>query len=243
MDIISKQVIEGCGARLRLELQALPGPMISILATLKEELPSALDYHNVGHTLDVLEQALCLADLAQLSERERELLVVAAIYHDAGFLRQNALNEPIGAELAAEAMITTGGYTKHEIKIVKHMILDTTLLMNDCAQISNTELSPYLLDADLSNLGRECFWEQTKAVASEAGIAFCDFLPISLGLMQRHSWQSDVGYQLYEQQKQQNIADLKLRLNQWLLGDPASNSQMSIEFGGLVSDINVEGNH
>ena len=94
------------------------------------------------------------------------------------------------------------------------MILDTTLLMDECAQISNTDLSPYLLEADLSNLGRQCFWAQTEAVASEAGIDFTDFLPISLGLMQRHSWQSDVGCQLYEQQKQRNIADLKLRLNQ-----------------------------
>ena len=111
-------------------------------------------------------------------------------------------------------MSTAGGYTKREINTVKHMILDTTLLMDDCAQISNTELSPYLLDADLSNLGRQCFWEQTKAVASEAGIAFSEFLPISLGLMQRHSWQSDVGCQLYDEQKQRNIADLKLRLNQ-----------------------------
>ena len=214
MDIKLNQVIKGCDDRLRLELQALPESMTSILATLKKELHPSLDYHNVGHTLDVLDQVICLADLAQLSERERELLVVAAMYHDAGFLHQKALNEPIGAELAAKAMSTAGGYTRSEIKTVKHMILDTTLLMDDCAQISNTDLSPYLLDADLSNLGRQCFWEQTEAVASEAGIAFNDFLPISLGLMHRHSWQSDAGDQLYEQQKQRNITDLKLRLNQ-----------------------------
>ena len=58
------------------------------------------------------------------------------------------------------------------------------------------------------------FWEQTKAVAREAGIDFSDFLPISLGLMQRHSWQSDVGSQLYQQQKQRNITDLKIKLGQ-----------------------------
>lgn len=214
MDTKLKQIVEGCGERLRLELGALPDSITSILATLKSDLHSSLDYHNVEHTIDVLEQVLCLADLAQLPHRDRELLVVAAIYHDAGFLHQKALNEPIGAELAAEAMLTAGGYSKSEIRTVKHMILDTTLLMDDCAQISNTDLSPYLLDADLSNLGRECFWEQTKAVAREAGIDFSDFLPISLGLMQRHSWQSDVGCQLYDQQKQQNIADLKSRLNQ-----------------------------
>ena len=169
MDIKLKQVIEGCGDRLRLELQALPESMTRILATLKQELHSSLDYHNVEHTLDVLEQVLCLADLAQLPERERELLVVAAMYHDAGFLHQKALNEPIGAELAAKAMSTTGGYTKREIKTVKHMILDTTLLMDDCAQISNTELSPYLLDADLSNLGRQCFGSRLRPLPARLG--------------------------------------------------------------------------
>ena len=213
MDNEVEKVSGAFGDKARVLLEALPNSLTGILVTLQNELHSSLKYHNVGHTIDVLDQAMLLADLAELPERETDLLVIAAIYHDAGFLHQKALNEPIGAELAAEAMSATGGYSKNEIKTVKHMILDTTLLMDDCAQVSNTDLSPYLLDADLSNLGRECFWEQTEAVAMEAGIAFTDFLPISLGLMQRHSWQSDVGHKLYEQQKQRNVIDLRSRLN------------------------------
>ena len=213
MDNKVEQVSGACGDKARVLLDALPNSLTGILVTLQNELHSSLKYHNVAHTIDVLDQAMLLADFAELPDRETDLLVIAAIYHDAGFLHQKALNEPIGAELAAKAMSATGGYSKGEIRTVRHMILDTTLLMDDCAQVSNTDLSPYLLDADLSNLGRECFWEQTEAVAIEAGIAFADFLPISLGLMQRHSWQSDVGHQLYEQQKRKNVTDLQARLN------------------------------
>ena len=120
---------------------------------------------------------MLLADFAELPDRETDLLVIAAIYHDAGFLHQKALNEPIGAELAAKACLQRW-HSMGEIKTVRH-ILDTTLLMDDCAQVSNTDLSPYLLDADL-RIWAGMFLGATEAVRSRL-VLHLGFSPISFG--------------------------------------------------------------
>ena len=104
-----EKVSGAIGDKARVLLEALPNSLTGILVTLQNELHSSLRYHNVGHTIDVLDQAMILADFAELPERETDLLVIAAIYHDAGFLHQKALNEPIGAELAAEAAAPSVG--------------------------------------------------------------------------------------------------------------------------------------
>jgi hypothetical protein len=93
------------------------------------------------------------------------------------------------------------------------MILDTKLIMQAYAQISNTRLSPYLLDADLSNLGRTVFWRQTAAVAAEIGIDFDTFMPNTKALMERHDWQSESARKAYGEQKGKNLKELELAIS------------------------------
>ena len=54
---------------------------------LAEENEEVLPYHNVRHAKDVLCEALLFAlTEGKLSDHELELLAVAAIYHDAGYV-------------------------------------------------------------------------------------------------------------------------------------------------------------
>lgn len=182
---------------------------VEVLKKMEGELPHDLKYHNYAHTVDVLEQALTLALRDNRSDQELHLLTIAAIFHDAGFLIRHQQNEPVGAEMADTAMRSRGGYSELECSQVSQMILDTTLLMTGEPQQSNAPLSPYLLDADLSNLGRDCFWDQTRALADELDMSATKFFHISLALMERHNWQSNAGVELYQQKKEQNMLDLQ----------------------------------
>ena len=54
---------------------------------LQKELNPGLLYHNVGHTLDVMENAESIArDEGLKPGHELELLKLGAAYHDSGFL-------------------------------------------------------------------------------------------------------------------------------------------------------------
>src|SRR5690606_38647195 len=131
----------------------------SILEKLEKDLPEDLYYHNYNHTISVFKEAILFAVYDGLSEREIELLAIASAYHDAGFLFQREDNESIAARLVAEEMKKTKQYENSEIKLVQEMIEDTKLFFEENSYKRNcsNKLSKYLLDADLSNLGRDDF--------------------------------------------------------------------------------------
>ena len=127
-------------------------------------------------------------------------------------LKQRPKNEPIGAQMAIDAMAKTGRFSKEECDLVEQMILDTQLVMDGPAQISNSRLSPWLLDADLANLGRDDFWDQTMLLARELNIDRQKMLPMTQALMQRHDWQSPAGRRLFGAKKESNFVALEREL-------------------------------
>ena len=180
--------------------------------TLVSNLDPTLYYHSPAHTKDVLRQTLELAEADALDNRDVLLLAIAAAFHDAGFLKQRPKNEPIGAKMAVEAMGKSGRFSQGECDLVEQMILDTQLVMEGPAQIANCRLSPWLLDADLANLGRDDFWDQTTLLAKELNIDLQNMLPMTQALMQRHDWQSPAGQRLFGEKKVANFVALEREL-------------------------------
>lgn len=147
-------------------------PIIAtILQRLRAELPSTLTYHTAAHTDDVFHEVILFAMLDDVPPRQLELLAIGAAYHDSGFLRQMQANEVVGAGIAAEAMRADGSYSDEEIRTVVAMIEDTLVrpVEGGLAQIPSQEISKYLLDADLSNVGREDFFDKSELVRTEIG--------------------------------------------------------------------------
>ena len=202
--------MEGLGTAIETE------PLVmGTVSKLYSDLDPTLYYHCPEHTVDVLKQALRLAHSDNLGERDILLLAIAAAFHDAGFLEQRPKNEPIGARMASEAMKATKRFTIEERNLVNQMILDTQLVMDGPAQIANSRLSPWLLDADLANLGRVDFWEQTKRLSRELSIDMETMLPMTRNLMERHNWQSPAGARAFATQKENNLAALELEMRQF----------------------------
>ena len=186
--------------------QYIKQPVISnILSKIDSELDKSLTYHCYAHTLDVMKQALALAEIDALTEKERLLLMIAAAFHDAGFLLQRPKNEPIGAEMAREAMLASNQFSVDEQEMVWQMIMDTQLNAEGPAQTARTDLSPWLLDADLANLGRDDFWHKTTLLSEEMQIPIEEMLPFTHTLMARHGWLSPAGQLLFSDKKQQNL--------------------------------------
>lgn len=195
--------------------QYIEQPLISnMLSKMDSELDKSLTYHCYAHTLDVMQQALALAEIDNLNEHERLLLMIAAAFHDAGFLLQRPNNEPIGAEMAKEAMLASNKFSVEEQEMVWQMIMDTQLNAEGPAQIARTHLSPWLLDADLANLGRDDFWHQTTLLSAEMQIPIEKMLPFTHTLMARHGWLSPAGQLLFSEKKQQNLDFLSAKIVQ-----------------------------
>jgi predicted metal-dependent HD superfamily phosphohydrolase len=197
---------------LRTEIKAEP-LVIETVEHLASTLDPTLYYHSPDHTKDVLRQTMELAEEDALDSRDVLLLAIAAAFHDAGFLEQRPKNEPIGAQMAVQAMSASGRFSQVEQDLVEQMILDTQLVMEGPVQISNSRLSPWLLDADLANLGRDDFWDQTRLLAKELEIEIASMLPMTRALMQRHDWQSPAGKRLFAAKKEANFVALEEELS------------------------------
>ena len=184
--------------------------VVKILDQLSNDLPAKLAYHSAKHTNSVLAEAIHFAMSDNLPPREIELLAVSAAYHDAGFLVQEKDNEPIGAAMAEEAMKASNNYSPEEIELVKNMILDTRLLDNGAryTERASSELSKYLLDADVSNFGRADFFERLDQIVKEFGVDKEAHRENTRRLLENHVWLTPAAKKLREAQKQENLRRL-----------------------------------
>jgi hypothetical protein len=122
-----------------------------ILSRLENELDSRLGYHNITHTLDVLEQAEVLAKQEKVTDKQDLLLLkTAAVFHDSGFLFVYKNHEEKGCEIASESLRNV--FSEDDIKKICGMIMATKI-----PQTPNTLLEQIICDADLDYLGRNDF--------------------------------------------------------------------------------------
>lgn len=189
-------------------------------AKLLRELPPTLHYHGPHHTLaDVIPAIHRLATGEGVAPSDLELLQVAALYHDMGFIEAYNGNEQIGARLAAEAM-PEFGYGPTEINRVIHLILATELKEIDGVwrQDPGSDLLKQILcDADLDNLGREDFFDVSDTLRqelSEQGKQFeeLEWLTRQILFISQQEWFTRTQRQDRQAAKARNIAKLRRSL-------------------------------
>ena len=122
-----------------------------ILSRLENELDPRLGYHNLSHTLDVVEQAEVIAKQEKVNDKHDLLLLkTAAVFHDSGFLTVYKNHEEKSCEIASESLINV--FSEEDINKIRGMIMATKI-----PQTPHTLLEQIICDADLDYLGRNDF--------------------------------------------------------------------------------------
>ncbi len=133
----------------------------SIIKKLDTELPSYLTYHNSAHTLRVIEQAEIIAKAENSKESDIELLKLAALFHDTGFINTYKEHEEESC-IIAETELKKLGVNNDAIQKIKKMIMATKI-----PQSPKSKLEMILADADLEYLGTNLFFEISDALFNE----------------------------------------------------------------------------
>lgn len=120
-----------------------------------------LYYHQYDHALEVMERAIYLGKKEWVSESELEILAIAWLFHDTGFVIQYDDNEYIGAKIAKNYLRTIL-YPEEKIRIIESLIMIT-----NPKETPHTLLEKIIKDADLDNLGREDFLERGSRLKRE----------------------------------------------------------------------------
>lgn len=122
-----------------------------IQAMLEKQLPP-LDYHNLEHIEDVLKSAVAIAESENIEAEEIQLIRLAALFHDAGFIYQASDHEAKSVEIAQD-ILPKYGLGEDQLAKIASMILATKI-----PQAPKNNLDKILCDADLDYLGREDFY-------------------------------------------------------------------------------------
>jgi uncharacterized protein len=124
-----------------------------VIDMLKEKLPANYYYHNYVHTLYVREKAIEIGTHEACTKYEIELLKVAALWHDTGYIHTYKDHEEESC-LLAKKYLPSYGYSDGEITVINGMIMATKIL-----QTPTNKLEEILADADLEYLGTDAATE------------------------------------------------------------------------------------
>ena len=122
-------------------------------------------YHNIRHTMDVIEQSQIIGAAEGLNKRELLLLKIAALFHDTGFLKNRKDHESTSVEYFKIA--ATNQLSPEDIIQISQSIMSTKM-----PQMPFNQIDKVLCDADLDYLGREDFIAIAGALFREMN--FCD---------------------------------------------------------------------
>ncbi len=133
-----------------------------IIHLLKTELPRELSYHGLHHTMDVLRVATTLCAKEKINKRDTVLVKTAALFHDAGFIKNKHANHEYESCVLAREHLKDFGYSHEDAEIVCGMIMATKI-----PQTPNTTLEQIICDADLDYLGRDDFYPIAHSLYEE----------------------------------------------------------------------------
>ena len=183
-----------------------------ILSRLDKELDPRLGYHNLAHTLDVLEQAQIIAHSERLTdEHDLLLLKTAAVFHDSGFLFVYKNHEEKSCEIATEYLKDV--FERSDLEKIHGMIRATKIPQNP-----HNLLEQIICDADLDYLGRNDFEPISRNLYKEF-ITFniipedCVWDHIQIKFFESHRYFTKSAFQKRNEGKLKHLAILKERSN------------------------------
>lgn len=175
-----------------------------------DHLPEYLTYHSPAHTEYVIEKSLFLAEVENVSQKEKELLRLAALFHDTGFIQNPKNHEEIGCGIASEYLADL--VSKEDLKRIHGMIMATKI-----PQSPTNQLERIIADADLEYLGTDDFERQGNALFKELkhfNPSFSEqaWNELQLTFLEKHHYHTDFCKKHRTPKKQENIKSVKKTL-------------------------------
>ena len=175
------------------------------------ELNPSFTYHNVHHTLDVINTAESIAISHNLDVTDVLILKIAALFHDTGYLHLRKGHEEKSSEIFLEYALNSSLE-----KEIKEQIVGC-IMATKMPQEPNTLLEQILCDADLDYLGRDDFdtiEQQLYLELCSAG-EMTDRLAwdkVQVTFLQNHRFHTDFSIQLRSKKLLENLNAVRSRI-------------------------------
>lgn len=170
----------------------------------EEHLPYWALYHNLNHTIETVEGCKEIGMGSDLNEDDLNTLVIAAWFHDVGYLESDKNHEELSAKRAREYLVAKK-INEDSIKSVTDLILSTKLKNKP-----NNLLEQIICDADLISLGQKQYFELNEKLKQEIElrennqIKNISWLKRSLKFLKSHQFNSNYAKRKFNKQLERN---------------------------------------
>jgi len=187
---------------------------VHVEALLKAAKPEWVRYHNFEHAKAVAKASKTIGAACRLSAEELEGVILAAWFHDAGYVKAIEGHEEKSVEIAT-SFLRGNGYPQEKIARVAGCIRATKMPQNP-----KTLMEQVLCDADISHLASKDFLEVSELIRLEIEhrmgrkLAEAEWLTMNTIFVAGHQYHTDYARSKYAPQHAANLAALKERLDQ-----------------------------
>ena len=171
-------------------------------------------FHNLDHTMGVFRAASILGKEAELADEDLQILRLAALFHDAGYLAQPE-NHEIESARIADKYLKKEGVPKMQIDCIKGLILATKL-----GREPKTELEKLIKDSDFRHLGDSNYKTFLDALKREWKLNVNtekerrDWLISNIDFLRCHKYYHEAANKLWNQNKKKNLMKLEDELSE-----------------------------
>lgn len=175
-------------------------------------LPAGMYYHNLSHTEDVFRYAGILASALGLNQDEREVVLLAALFHDAGYKESYQLHEAASRRMASD-FLSDHGYPPVKSNEVLDCICATRYPQHPAGK-----LQEIVCDADMFHLSTYEFFYKTELLRNEwnevlnSGLSPQQHLENTICFMESHDFTSPYGREFLMKGKANNVEKLYMIL-------------------------------
>lgn len=180
---------------------------------LSNYLSTDYNYHCINHTLDVVKNTEEIGRGSFLSEKEFDIVILAAWFHDVGYSKGGNGHEKISIDIA-EKFLIANIFLIEDIEHVKKCIEATIL-----SHVPNSLLEEILSDADILHIGKEDYLEKAELLRKELkqnqnkNYSDDEWIKNNIEFLTKHNFYTKYAKTNYGLQRIKNIEKLKNQLN------------------------------
>jgi hypothetical protein len=170
-------------------------------------------YHNFDHTLDVVASVKEIAKALNIHQEKTEVIVIAAWFHDTGYLFSPVEHEERSVKIATD-FLRKEGYSAAKIKEVVGCIRATKV-----PQRPKSLIQKVMADADLLSLGKKDSIEKGELLRTEienlSGKPMSEkqWIKQSIKFFQGHHYHTTYAIMYYSENREKNLRMLQQRLD------------------------------
>lgn len=184
----------------------------AVFKEIKDNLDPVYTYHSLAHTQDMLAILPNYTKDLELTAEQIDLLEIAVLFHDFGFLEDWKNHEIIGARKAVEVLGELG-FKESSIRTVERLILVTKV-----PQKPKGLLEKIICDLDLDYLGRPDYEERSELLFKEweaLGVVNSreEWENIEIRFLENHEFHTEFGRSFRQPVLEEHIKRIKEERN------------------------------